>query len=208
MSDAVKMERPATAQPPLLTPTPNPPRSGSGPGPGLGSDFATPGPASGPYHSRHAANGSFSDCCITAAPATGTSSRRRPFNSESGLSSSAKPLRSRAVAPAGSNSSSESGSSSNRDRRNQSTDNTSSGFDSITVGERDSSTASPSAEPERKKQKRNKPTLSCFECVERKTKVGLSRLSYCEVPDCAALVHLQGLGFKKQQSVACAMGQV
>lgn len=26
-------------------------------------------------------------------------------------------------------------------------------------------------EPQRKKQKRNKPTLSCFECVERKTKV-------------------------------------
>jgi hypothetical protein len=26
-------------------------------------------------------------------------------------------------------------------------------------------------EPARKKQKRNKPTLSCFECVERKTKV-------------------------------------
>lgn len=26
-------------------------------------------------------------------------------------------------------------------------------------------------EPSRKKQKRNKPTLSCFECVERKTKV-------------------------------------
>lgn len=28
-------------------------------------------------------------------------------------------------------------------------------------------------EPQRKKQKRNKPTLSCFECVERKTKVCL-----------------------------------
>lgn len=45
---------------------------------------------------------------------------------------------------------------------------------SITVGDRDdSSTASPtttSTEPQRKKQKRNKPTLSCFECVERKTK--------------------------------------
>lgn len=38
--------------------------------------------------------------------------------------------------------------------------------------DRDSSTASPTAEPQRKKQKqkRNKPTLSCFECVERKTK--------------------------------------
>ncbi|KAK3368972.1 hypothetical protein B0T24DRAFT_346377 [Lasiosphaeria ovina] len=34
----------------------------------------------------------------------------------------------------------------------------------------DSGTASPSAEPSKKRQKRNKPTLSCFECVERKTK--------------------------------------
>jgi hypothetical protein len=31
-------------------------------------------------------------------------------------------------------------------------------------------------EPSRKKQKRNKPTLSCEECVERKTKVGESAL--------------------------------
>ncbi len=38
-----------------------------------------------------------------------------------------------------------------------------------------SATNSP-AEPSRKKQKRNKPTLSCSECVERKTKVRL-RLS-------------------------------
>ncbi len=29
-----------------------------------------------------------------------------------------------------------------------------------------------SSEPPKKKQKRNKPTLSCEECVERKTKVG------------------------------------
>lgn len=28
-------------------------------------------------------------------------------------------------------------------------------------------------EPQKKRQKRNKPTLSCFECVERKTKVGI-----------------------------------
>jgi hypothetical protein len=41
---------------------------------------------------------------------------------------------------------------------------------------RDSSTASPSGQPNRKKQKRNKPTLSCFECVERKTKACLSVL--------------------------------
>lgn len=31
-------------------------------------------------------------------------------------------------------------------------------------------------EPHKKKQKRNKPTLSCYECVERKTKVGLFSL--------------------------------
>ena len=39
--------------------------------------------------------------------------------------------------------------------------------------DQDSSTASPAATEDqpRKKQKRNKPTLSCFECVERKTKV-------------------------------------
>lgn len=33
-------------------------------------------------------------------------------------------------------------------------------------------------EPQRKKQKRNKPTLSCFECVERKTKVRLLSPAY------------------------------
>ena len=33
-----------------------------------------------------------------------------------------------------------------------------------------SDTASPTTEPAKKRQKRNKPTLSCFECVERKTK--------------------------------------
>ncbi|KAI0132184.1 hypothetical protein BJ170DRAFT_592157 [Xylariales sp. AK1849] len=32
------------------------------------------------------------------------------------------------------------------------------------------SSATAHAEPARKKQKRNKPTLSCHECVERKTK--------------------------------------
>ena len=38
--------------------------------------------------------------------------------------------------------------------------------------DRDSSTASPTAygQAQKKKQRRNKPTLSCFECVERKTK--------------------------------------
>jgi hypothetical protein len=34
-------------------------------------------------------------------------------------------------------------------------------------------------DPPRKKQKRNKPTLSCEECVERKTKVGLVQLIMC-----------------------------
>ena len=41
----------------------------------------------------------------------------------------------------------------------------------------DSSTASPAGTGDqypKKKQKRNKPTLSCFECVERKTKACLS----------------------------------
>lgn len=44
--------------------------------------------------------------------------------------------------------------------------------------DRDSSTASPAATSDqpRKKQKRNKPTLSCFECVERKTKVRFIQL--------------------------------
>lgn len=41
------------------------------------------------------------------------------------------------------------------------------------------------AEARRKKQKRNKPTLSCFECVERKTKVITSSstvlLTLCEI---------------------------
>jgi hypothetical protein len=43
-------------------------------------------------------------------------------------------------------------------------------------GDGDSSTASPAGAGElypKKKQKRNKPTLSCFECVERKTKACL-----------------------------------
>ena len=34
-----------------------------------------------------------------------------------------------------------------------------------------SARAAPPEQPARKKQKRNKPTLSCEECVERKTKV-------------------------------------
>lgn len=41
--------------------------------------------------------------------------------------------------------------------------------------EMDDGSASPSDTPA-KKQKRNKPTLSCFECVERKTKV---RIPFC-----------------------------
>ncbi|KAK3352368.1 fungal-specific transcription factor domain-containing protein [Lasiosphaeria hispida] len=51
--------------------------------------------------------------------------------------------------------------------------------------DRDSSTTSPTAEPERKKQKRNKPTLSCFECVERKTKCDRGR------PHCLACIKRQ-----------------
>lgn len=41
------------------------------------------------------------------------------------------------------------------------------------VGNDESKLDDAGGEPQRKKQKRNKPTLSCFECVERKTKVGL-----------------------------------
>lgn len=41
-----------------------------------------------------------------------------------------------------------------------------------------SSSATALGEPERKKQKRNKPTLSCFECVERKTKVSAAFLFF------------------------------
>lgn len=33
-------------------------------------------------------------------------------------------------------------------------------------------------EPVKKKQKRNKPTLSCYECVERKTKASASRFRF------------------------------
>ncbi|KAH8759343.1 Zn(II)2Cys6 transcription factor [Diaporthe sp. PMI_573] len=40
-------------------------------------------------------------------------------------------------------------------------------------------------EPQRKKQKRNKPTLSCFECVERKTKCDRGR------PHCLACIKRQ-----------------
>lgn len=38
--------------------------------------------------------------------------------------------------------------------------------------EGDASNLGTSEPPPKKKQKRNKPTLSCKECVERKTKVG------------------------------------
>lgn len=49
-----------------------------------------------------------------------------------------------------------------------------------------STTASPTTDqPSRKKQKRNKPTLSCFECVERKTKCDRGR------PHCLACIKRQ-----------------
>jgi hypothetical protein len=52
----------------------------------------------------------------------------------------------------------------------------SSGLGIRSASDRDGSTASPTTDgqPQKKKQKRNKPTLSCFECVERKTKAGLA----------------------------------
>ncbi|KAM7216209.1 fungal-specific transcription factor domain containing protein [Rhypophila decipiens] len=66
---------------------------------------------------------------------------------------------------------------------------------SITVGDRDdSSTASPTTagtEPRRKKQKRNKPTLSCFECVDRKTKASPNLLCDRGRPHCLACIKRQ-----------------
>ncbi|KAK2067719.1 hypothetical protein P8C59_001432 [Phyllachora maydis] len=53
------------------------------------------------------------------------------------------------------------------------------------LSEDGSSTLSPTAEPQRKKQKRNKPTLSCLECVERKTKCDRGR------PHCIACIRRQ-----------------
>ncbi|KAK3688162.1 hypothetical protein B0T22DRAFT_147225 [Podospora appendiculata] len=61
----------------------------------------------------------------------------------------------------------------------------SNGFGNIVVNDQDSTTASPTGEPERKRQKRNKPTLSCFECVERKTKCDRGR------PHCLACIKRQ-----------------
>jgi hypothetical protein len=45
----------------------------------------------------------------------------------------------------------------------------------------DASTPLDGDEPPKKKQKRNKPTLSCHECVERKTKVRYFCLAYCHI---------------------------
>lgn len=60
--------------------------------------------------------------------------------------------------------------------------------------DQDASTPVNGDEPPKKKQKRNKPTLSCHECVERKTKVGLS----CDVqphPSCFHLTFTHSLHF-------------
>ena len=46
----------------------------------------------------------------------------------------------------------------------------------VTPGTGISSPETGTGTPPKKKQKRNKPTLSCEECVERKTKVSRSRL--------------------------------
>ncbi|KAK0643464.1 fungal-specific transcription factor domain-containing protein [Cercophora newfieldiana] len=55
------------------------------------------------------------------------------------------------------------------------------------ASDRDGSTTSPTTDgqPQKKKQKRNKPTLSCFECVERKTKCDRGR------PHCLACIKRQ-----------------
>lgn len=49
------------------------------------------------------------------------------------------------------------------------------------VSNEESKAEDAAGEPQRKKQKRNKPTLSCFECVERKTKVGLLSLAHLDL---------------------------
>lgn len=71
--------------------------------------------------------------------------------------------------------------------RTQSTGNSSivsHGLGVRSASDRDGSTESPTADgqPQKKKQKRNKPTLSCFECVERKTKAGLTHFIYPVTP--------------------------
>lgn len=50
-----------------------------------------------------------------------------------------------------------------------------------------SSAATPDDGPMKKKQKRNKPTLSCHECVERKTKVSSSGVLCQWVPTMSVL---------------------
>ncbi|KAK0619903.1 fungal-specific transcription factor domain-containing protein [Immersiella caudata] len=71
----------------------------------------------------------------------------------------------------------------------------SSGLGVRSASDRDGSTASPTADgqPQKKKQKRNKPTLSCFECVERKTKAGLIFHIPCDRgrPHCLACIKRQ-----------------
>ncbi|KAI1011538.1 hypothetical protein LB504_002785 [Fusarium proliferatum] len=54
--------------------------------------------------------------------------------------------------------------------------------------DQDASTPVDGEEPPKKKQKRNKPTLSCHECVERKTKLGIKRQTECRYAHVANLL--------------------
>lgn len=54
----------------------------------------------------------------------------------------------------------------------------------------DASTTLDGDEPPKKKQKRNKPTLSCHECVERKTKVRYFYLTHCHAIVSCRLTHV------------------
>jgi hypothetical protein len=62
---------------------------------------------------------------------------------------------------------------------------------------------SPGSEPAKKKQKRNKPTLSCEECVERKTKVSnISIVRFMAHETCTALHgYTEHMGFLELASL-------
>lgn len=55
----------------------------------------------------------------------------------------------------------------------------------LEAGDDETKSEDADGESRKKRQKRNKPTLSCFECVERKTKVGLSLL-FCFLVEASA----------------------
>jgi hypothetical protein len=66
-------------------------------------------------------------------------------------------------------------------------------FDASPIKNEDGSTPG----PPKKKQKRNKPTLSCEECVERKTKVSEDFQSFSTMLDCFVPLS-RGEGFRNR----------